>query len=354
MKRNFSKILYAPLIALLIFIVIELLIFAIIGDSRLNQRINSENFLNIGFFKRESVSKELISAKNYLFFDKKPDIAIVGDCSALHSLKPKIINQYLSKNKVINLATTAEIGWDGYFSMTEFYLKHYQDLEYLIFYTTPYGLDSLIKNKFGSSTNDFADLYQSNWSFFNWLPSLYFRRNIVEYSYYWIHKKFLQQQQNIFLNFSQPEINGGIFKLSDYIQEEGGWLPVINSAFTADKYIPDNFCGPMISNNQEDSIKLAQELYKNLIRLHKIVKKYDKKLIIIFNPVACKSSKLVMPMINAVRIFKDNYRDVAIPFDFISTVEVEYFADRLHLNNIGADYYSRIIGEELNKIITLK
>ena len=49
---------------------------------------------NIGFFKKESVSKELISAKNYLFFDKKPDIAIVGDCSALHSIKPKIINQY--------------------------------------------------------------------------------------------------------------------------------------------------------------------------------------------------------------------------------------------------------------------
>lgn len=351
MKKKYLKKFTAPIIALAIFIIIELLIFLIFRNSHLNRKIASENLLNIGFFKRESVSKELISAKNYLFFDKKPDIAIVGDCSALHSIKPKIINQYLPQSKIINLATTAEIGWEGYFAMTELYLKHYQDLEYLIFYTTPYGLDSLIKNKFGSSANGFADLYQSKWSFVNWLPSLYFRKNVLESAYYPFSRHYLQNQKNVFLNFSQPEIDGNIFKLSDYIVEEGGWLPVINSAFTADKDIPDNFCGSMIANNQQDSIKLARELYKNLNILHKMVKKYDKKLIIIFNPVACRSSSLVSPINKALQIFKENNPDVIIPFDFISTIEVRYFADRLHLNNVGADYYSAIIGEELKKII---
>ncbi len=351
MKKRHLKKFSAPIIALAIFIIIELLIFLIFRNNNLNRKIASENLLNINFFKRESISKELISAKNYLFFDKKSDIVIVGDCSAVHSIKPKIINQYLPEKKIINLATTAEVGWEGYFSMAEFYLKHYQDLKYLVFYTTPYGLDSLIKNKFGSSTNHFEDLYQSKWSFINWIPSLYFRKDILEYSYYTFFRNYLQNQKNVFLNFSQPEMNGNVFKLSDYIEEEGGWLPVINSAFTIDKYIPDNFCGSMISSNQEDSIKLAKELYKNLNILHKIVKKYDKKLIIIFNPVACRSSSLVSPISKALQIFKEKNPDVIIPFDFISTIEVRYFVDRLHLNNAGADYYSGIIGEKLKKII---
>jgi hypothetical protein len=93
-EKKYLKKFTAPIIALAIFIIIELLIFLIFRNNHLNRKIASENLLNIGFFKKESVSKELISAKNYLK-DITPSIIYLMYCILPYLYRHLFIHQLI-------------------------------------------------------------------------------------------------------------------------------------------------------------------------------------------------------------------------------------------------------------------
>ena len=339
--RSFSKL----LLAICLILVIELTVFLVNNYEDLLKIIRAENILEMSFLKKEAFTKKMISVKNFFLLNQDSDILIVGDSSGLYGLKPSVINNYFKNHKTINLSITAEISWNGHREIADYYLKNNKNIKYLIFHFSAYGLPKIIEHKFSNELSEnIESVYSQRWKMFYNLPSLYFRKDVINSLYY---KIFPYQYLKGFSFYEGFLNNSGVNQenIASFFDKEKGWFPLYNKM---NDIIPVGDCGKFIV---EDFINLEDNILSFRGGLQKI-KKFasnhpNLKVALIFNPVACNVSDKVMPFVNELENFKKNNPNIFIPYGYIKTYDLNYFYDRAHFNNDGAEIYSNEIAKKL-------
>ena len=112
-------------------------------------------------------------------------------------------------------------------------------------------------------------------------------------------------------------------QLLEYLSFSKGWAPFDRK--DGWKVMPIDECGPSIIRNFYDSSG-KPTLKKSLQKVKQIADRYNVKLIVIFNPVACEDSEQIIPIHNDLEIFKKKNPDVYIPFGFITSIDKEEFS----------------------------
>ena len=114
--------------------------------------------------------------------------------------------------------------------------------------------------------------------------------------------------------------------------------------------MPIDECGPSIIRNFYDSSG-KPTLKKSLQKVKQIADRYNVKLIVIFNQVACEDSEQIIPIHNDLEIFKKKNPDVYIPFGFITSIDKEEFSDHWHLTPDASIPHSHKVGKVLGNYI---
>ena len=224
----------------------------------------------------------------------------MGDSSGFFGVRPNIINSYLNGLKYINLSCCSDAGWDGYLYTANYYLKNNQNAKYLVLYFTPYHLPSNNKNfskdlkeMFGGIEN--KDLFR----FFKYIPSLYYRTRILDFVYQTKiedkSKEYKRVMNNLGIAKDFEKFTGyKTEKLFDYLSISQGWLPYDRKENFKNMNI--NECGRGIVSPLYG--KYGNRTLKKYLQKFKLIsKRYDTKLVVLFNPVACKMSDKIKPIL---------------------------------------------------------
>ena len=96
--------------------------------------VERSSYLNWNFNSVELFHKVLIHEKLSNAVRNRPDIIQVGDSSGLHGIIPDIVERYLGGLKYENISCCANTGFDGYYSITEFMLRHVPTVKAVVLY----------------------------------------------------------------------------------------------------------------------------------------------------------------------------------------------------------------------------
>jgi hypothetical protein len=96
--------------------------------------VERSTYLNWNFNSVELFHKVLIHEKLFNAVRDRPDVIQIGDSSGLHGIVPDIVDQYLGGLKYENLSCCANTGFDGYYSIAEFVLRHVPTVKAVVLY----------------------------------------------------------------------------------------------------------------------------------------------------------------------------------------------------------------------------
>lgn len=344
---SYIYFLRAVIIAITIFLANEIAILMAIDKAVLFRKISSENIMEINYMKGTSSNITLLANKNSVLFGKEADMITVGDSSGLSGIKPNIISEMINFN-IANFNLFANANYDGYLAVANNALNNMKNVKYLALAITPLALPAALDMQFGNyHAKQLNNIYRNKWRFFHYLPSIYFRKNIVETSYYGLPRLLAGYKYNI----SEPDVNRLDItdqKISkEAIMANKGFVPIErNSGY--DK-INLNYCNKVIKKYFFDKKQGRAKLIDKFEDFKKLAVKYHVKLVIIFNPMVCKESSQIADIIAEIDKFKKNNPDVIMPFPFINNRPKEYFSDSYHISPEGAELLSRELATELQK-----
>ena len=333
------------LIALIIVAVAELSVVHLVGMKNLMPTIHKDNLLDLNFLKGDSISLYITGYKNYLFFDDEADLLLVGDSSGLYDVQPLIVNDIIIANhKMINVACCADVGWQGYASNIKHHLDSNKKIKYVVLSVSPYSLPVAVSTKFGNGfAPKLSQLYSSSWIYFYQFPSLYFRKNIVEKTYYGQERDYIAEVMDLYVN---KESQGKYNHYTDLLFDNLGWAPFKKNEDWFAK-MNRGECGPQMIEYFYDKKTNQSYLGDYLSKIKDLTNQYKAKLIVIFAPVACKDSEQIKPIIDEINQFKKLHPDVYFPFDFINNRDENDFADNYHLLPEASETYSEELAEKL-------
>lgn len=339
----YIRSLKALLISILIIVIAELFVLYQTGYEQNRRMIGKEALLYLNYGREDVSQAYMIGYKNYIFFNEDAEFVQIGDSSGFYGLKPQIIQEYLNE-KYINGSCCFVMGWDGYYGIGERYLKNNKKRKYLVLYLTPYT----ILRSYADVNLEIRlhDLYSSLWGELYQFPSIYFRKKIVETLYYGRER----QDEDRFMKYIMGEYIPADQNYLGFMADNLGWLPYSKKPGEL-AHMPVEECGPDMI---KDNIKIDQNLViDNLAKIKNLSDKYQVKMILLFNPVACRESSQIKDLVDAVNKFHQKYPDVIMPFNLISTQDKEDFSDESHLNPEAAEINSARIGKALIEILKI-
>lgn len=339
----YLKSLLAILISALIILALELFILYKTGYEQNRRLIAKEAILYLNYEKEDVSQAYMIGYKNYIFFNEEAEFIQIGDSSGFYGLKPEIVQQYVNA-KYINGSCCVMMGWDGYYGIGERYLKNNKKRKYLVLYLTPYTILKTYPNI--NLEGRLYNLYSSIWGGFYQLPSIYFRKKTVETFYYGRERK----DEDRFMKYIMGEYLPLNQNYLDFMYNNLGWLPYSKKPEEL-THMATEECG---YDMVKDNVEIDQNLIvNNLTRIKNLSDKYQVKMILLFNPVACRDSLKIKDLVNAIKIFHQKYPDVIMPFDLITTQNKEDFSDESHLTPEAAEINSIRIGKALKEILKI-
>lgn len=98
--------------------------------------VERSGYLNWNFNEPELFHKALIYAKLRNAAAAKPAIIQVGDSSGLHGIVPAIVEKYVPGLRYENLSCCANTGFDGYYNIAQFMLRHALSIKAVVLYIT--------------------------------------------------------------------------------------------------------------------------------------------------------------------------------------------------------------------------
>jgi hypothetical protein len=355
---TYSKSLKSLFIVTLLAAIIELTIFYKLYDKNLYKKIYAENLLELKFMKEDKDASQIIGLKNYALYGKKADIVEIGESTGLYGVDAVTINQHLNELTLVNASFVGDSTWQIYTSVAEHYLQQ-THAKYLMIYLSPYKPQAFAANKSSNKTNvaglgtKLTDLYSSPWRFFYQFPSIFFRKEIADFAYYREEKtktRYLDVLKKTIQNY-QPNSEQSS---ADFLSENLGWVPLsrdLRNKKFFDK-MPRGACDSNINESMLHSKRQDMEFADFLIEIRALAKKFNAKLMIVFNPVPCTISQQIMPFVEEVELFKKNNPDIYMPFEVIRTYDEKYFVDQWHLTPEGANKNSHELGKELARFFS--
>ena len=339
-------------LAILFIAVVEFIIFLIVGKEKINSSIIENTLFDNQFKKSDVPQKYLIKYKYELFSGDKSEFIQVGDSSGLYGVRPNIINNYLNGMKYTNTNCCADIGWKGYAITANYFLKNNKNAKFLVLYFSPYVLPSPL-NQENELTNDIKGIYNDNlnsdfFRIFNYLPSQAIRKSVLKKVF--LEEKNKSSSKNEFsrvlndmglLDYFEKYTGYKPSNLLEALKFHKGWMPLDRK-----KEVISGSCGVGIADRYFGKYKMGS-LTKGIEMMNNVATKHSVDLIVIFNPVACKESEQIKPIIEELMQFKNKYPNIVFPNDFITTIDKKNFADNEHLNPQASIQNSQDIGEKI-------
>ena len=357
---NIIKIFRSLFVAIFVILSVEIFLYIITGKEKIKLSIAENNFFDNQFKKSDVPQKYLIKYKHKLFTGYKSEFIQIGDSSGLYSLRPNIVNNYLDGMKYINVSCCADIGWKGYAITGNYFLRRSPNVKYLVLYFTPYNLPTPF-NQENEFTKDIKSIYEDNLDYdlfkiFNYLPSQTLRKKTLDFV-------FLKNTQTksyepkdlveamglirVFKKFTgfDPE------NLLDSLIFHKGWMPYPDTINVDKRYIYSGSCGVGISDRFFGKYK-SGSLSNGIKMINNVAQNNKVKLVVIFNPVACKESETINPILKELNNLKKQNPNIIFLNDFINTIDKENFVDNEHLTPFASIQNSKFIGETIkSKII---
>ena len=356
MRMKLLKSLRPIILSILIISGIELLIYSFIGKEKIESSAIENTLFDNKFNKFDVPQKYLIKYKHKLFSDDQSHFIQIGDSSGLYGIRPNIINNYLDGMKYINTNCCADIGWKGYAISANYFLKKNLNAKYLVLYFSPYVLPSPL-NQENELTKDIKGIYQDNtnrdfFRIFNYLPSQALRKSILDYVF--LVDKNKQNPEDEYkrvlkdmtlIDYFEKYTGFAPERLLESLYFHKGWMPLDRK-----QHIVTNSCGVGIADRYFGKYKKGS-LSKGIEMINKIAQNFEVELVVIFNPVACKESDEVKPIIDELNKFQKQNQEIIFLNDFITTINEENFADNEHLLPIPSIEHSKKIGKKIKSQI---
>jgi hypothetical protein len=246
--------------------------------------VERSNFLIFSYLRPEIGQRLFIYEKLRKFGRSSPDVIQIGDSSGFYGVNPRLVARYLGGLDYVNLNCCAVMGFDGYYAVAHFMLRHNPSIKAIVLYMSPLNfLDS-------QSDDSFADPLQSSFdSLKSYVmpPSLALRRDVTESAYTLGGLGRTSANDN-------PEIERRL----RFIRDHNGWFPeddIRLSGKALDRYWHD-FCGPDLHFVRNDAqvyyshgllARRESQLFVKVAHLADLAAGYGAKLILIMHPLPC-------------------------------------------------------------------
>jgi hypothetical protein len=282
--------------------------------------VERSGYLNLNFNAKELVHKVLIQEKLINAVQDRPDVIQVGDSSGLHGIIPRIVDQYLGGLRYENLSCCANTGFEGYYAITEFMLRHVQSLKAVVLYVSlnnaardPANSDAKIVGGPERLSNAFGAL-----SPLMTPPTLAARAAIVR-SIYTLGGTFDQPGLQP-LATTWPEF-------PQFLRDTRGWRPEGDVHRTAEKHAEafGALCGPtgerrldgpLSGDSVRDIAGVARSyLATKIRRLAALTARHGAKLILVFQPYPCAAigGSLLAAVKSDIAAARQDYPNVVLP-----------------------------------------
>jgi hypothetical protein len=254
--------------------------------------VERSGYLSLNFNAKEFVHKSLIQEKLINAVQHRPDVIQVGDSSGLHGIVPRIVDQYLGGLRYENLSCCANTGFEGYYAITEFMLRHVPSIRAVVLYTSlnneardPANLDAISVGGPERLSSAFGAL-----SPLTTPPTLAARSDIVRPVYTLGGK--IDQPGLQPLATTWPEF-------PKFLRDTRGWRPEGDVHRTPEKHAQafSALCGPtgerrMEGPRPEDLVRDITGVARSyteieLRRLADLAARHKAKLILVFQPYPC-------------------------------------------------------------------
>jgi hypothetical protein len=324
--------------------------------------VERSGYLNLNFNTKEFVHKSLIQEKLINAVRDQPDVIQIGDSSGLHGIIPRIVDQYLGGLKYENLSCCANTGFEGYYAITEFMLRHALSIKAVVLYTSlnnaardPANLDAISvggPERLRSAFGTLAPLTTP--------PTLAARAGIVRSAY--TLGGTLDQPGLQPLGMTWPEF-------PQFLRDARGWRPEGDIHRTADKqsHVFDTLCGPsgvraLPGPRPEDRARDIAGVPRSyteieLRRLADLIARHKAKLILVFQPYPCAA--VVGPLLPALKsdieaVMQDHPNLLVPDPALFQPWPSQWFASADHLRTGYEDAASRRAGRLIAKSLGLR
>jgi hypothetical protein len=300
------------------------------------------NFFELAYMRQENPVKVQQAAKLYLLPELSPRFIQVGDSSGFHGGRPDVIEQYV-KGPYLILSCCGDMGYAGHRYVAEASVARDPKIEYIVFYVTPHSSPI----NWGNLPPGFAESYESAFlGFWRHLdpPSLNLRHWVTSEVYY-------GTADPIYARAPDPYLKGTLA----WLRKDRGWVPhnrpaehpVATDTCRFDR-VPDDWL-----HDLGDGDRPFLHFRAELTKLATFARENGKKLVLVFNPVACQAGEelATVRIEREIALFRMQFPEVAQLTHFITTWPQPLFSDQSHLNPTGSERMGHLVGTELAKVV---
>lgn len=313
----------------------------------------ASNFMELAFYRQENPTKIIQEIKLDGLPRISPKILQVGDSSGINGTKAAIIEKtYLDNAPIAVMSCCGDMGYTGHRYTAEAALARVPGIETIVFYVSPYSLPGGIDNLGPELRESFFRAFLSKWRYLD-PPSMGYRMGITNLAYYghWTHSAAGNPRNEI---AKQEQ------KLKEWFVNEHGWTArppemVAKLGLPAAPTGPCNWRNPQFTDwfkpDAWGRVPLSL-LYNELNMVAGMARSHRRKLVLVFNPVACDyvASSDTLAIEREIDRFRLDNPEVIMPFPFVTTWPTELFADPFHVWESGSDKMADILGPVLRRV----
>jgi hypothetical protein len=241
--------------------------------------VERSNFLSFTYLRPE-VDRLIVYEKLRAFTGSSPDIIQIGDSTGFYGVNSDVVTNHLDGLRYVNLSCCANMGFDGYYAVAHFMLRHSRSIKAVVLYISAFNF--MYTNADSSFAEPIENSFDSLRSYVM-PPSLVLRENIIKAIY-----------GPARTSSTNPEVEHKL----EFIRDHNGWLgedDVRRSGKARDDYWRTQ-CGPQRFIAWDDgddnySVDFAGRrewrLFDKIARFAALTAEYNAKLILMVQPLPC-------------------------------------------------------------------
>ena len=311
------------------------------------------NFLQFSYGRDEPAQRLFMYHKLTAFAGINPTIVQSGDSSGFYGIEPAAIMRYLPKGATyLNLSCCANLGFNGYYNVFRFMADRNPGLRYFVLHITPYTMPRPeMWNSDGaalwgdSSIKVFGDAIYSEFissRHYVYPPSLAFRRNVSDRIFY---------LSGLLRRLDRPLLQAGNYlEFLRVYKSTLGWMPendVRGGVYASECDIAES--------EFFDARRLKWKTYTEevLDAYAELAQKYQKTLVVVFQPVACVygTGRGSAKTRQAIEHFRIEHPEVEMPFPLITTWSADLFSVPAHIRHEHTDLLAQRLGPAMAEIV---
>jgi hypothetical protein len=112
------------------------LIEVVYASSTTTSPVERTSYLNFNYGQGEFAHKVIIYEKLLNAVRDQPNVIQIGDSAGMHSVDPRIVEQYLGGLTFHNISCCANMTFEGYYAVLDFMLRHDPSIKAVVLYMT--------------------------------------------------------------------------------------------------------------------------------------------------------------------------------------------------------------------------